>query len=73
MFETSDRGVRTPNLDLFTIAECAAILNVSRKLVSLWIRKGDLPALKLGPGQRLVRVRKGDLEAFIERQQYAPK
>ncbi len=54
------------NLELFTIAECAAILNVSRKLISNWIRTGALPAIRLGPGQRLLRVRKQDLEAFIE-------
>ncbi|HPD41646.1 MAG TPA: helix-turn-helix domain-containing protein [Anaerolineae bacterium] len=73
MFETPERKVRTANanLDLFTIAECAAILNVSRKLVSAWIHHGELPAIKLGSGQRLVRVRKTDLEAFIERNRIA--
>ncbi len=69
MLEVSDRSIRNPNLELFTIAECAAILNVSRKLVASWIHTGVLPAIKLGPGQRLVRIRKQDLEAFIGQQQ----
>ena len=55
-----------PTLELFNIAECAAILGVSRKLVSNWIRSGALPAIRLGPGQRLLRVRRQDLEAFID-------
>jgi excisionase family DNA binding protein len=52
-------------LQLFTITETAVILGVSRRLVSNWIQEGALPAIRLGPGQRLVRVNVGDLEAFI--------
>lgn len=55
-----------PALQLFTITETAIILGVSRRLVSNWIQEGVLPAIRLGPGQRLVRVTIGDLEAFIE-------
>jgi len=54
-----------PSLQLFTITETAVILGVSRRLVSNWIQEGALPAIRLGPGQRLVRVNIGDLEAFI--------
>ncbi len=54
-----------PSLQLFTITETAVILGVSRRLVSNWIQEGALPAIRLGPGQRLVRVNVGDLEAFI--------
>ena len=54
------------NLELFNVAECAAILGVSRKSVSNWIHSGALPAIRLGPGQRLLRVRRRDLEAFID-------
>jgi excisionase family DNA binding protein len=50
---------------LFTITETAIILGVSRRLVSYWIQEGALPAIRLGPGQRLVRVRVADLEAFL--------
>ena len=53
-------------LQMFTIAETAVILGVSRRLVSNWIQEGALPAIRLGPGQRLVRVNIGDLEAFID-------
>ena len=53
-------------LQMFTIAETAVILGVSRRLVSNWIQEGALPAIRLGPGQRLVRVTVGDLEAFID-------
>ena len=51
----------------FSIAEVAYILGVSRRLVSQWISDGVLPAVRLGPGQRLVRVRAEDLNAFLEK------
>jgi excisionase family DNA binding protein len=53
------------NLELLTLAETAAILKVSRKAVSTWIHDGALPAVKLGPGKRLIRVRRCDLEDFL--------
>lgn len=56
-----------PSLDLYTIGETAAILGVSRRSVSNWIHEQALPAIRLGPGQRLLRVRSRDLEAFIDR------
>jgi excisionase family DNA binding protein len=52
-------------LDLLTVAETAAILNVSQKTVSTWVHQGALSAVKLGPGKRLIRVRRCDLEDFI--------
>ena len=61
-----------PSLELFTVAEAASILGVSRKLVSSWIRQGALPAVRLGPGQRLLRIRRADLEAFIASGQVQP-
>ncbi len=54
-----------PSLEMFTVAETAAILGVSRRLVTNWIHTGALPVIRLGPGQRLLRVRRSDLEAFI--------
>lgn len=51
----------------FSIAEVAYILGVSRRLVSQWISDGVLPAVRLGPGQRLVRIRADDLNAFVEK------
>jgi excisionase family DNA binding protein len=62
-----DKGKElSANLQLLSIQETAAILDVSRKLVSKWIHSGALPAIRLGPGQRLIRIRQDDLEAFIE-------
>jgi excisionase family DNA binding protein len=60
------------SLELFTVAEAASILGVSRKLVGAWIRDGVLPAVRLGPGQRLLRIRRSDLEGFIARYQIVP-
>jgi excisionase family DNA binding protein len=55
----------SPTFELLTLAETAAILKVSRKAVSTWIHQGALPAVRLGPGKRLIRVRTSDLEDFI--------
>ena len=54
-----------PTFELLTLAETAAVLKVSRKAVSTWIHQGALPAVRLGPGKRLIRVRTSDLEDFI--------
>jgi excisionase family DNA binding protein len=58
---------RPETLDLYTVAETAAILNVSQKTVFEWVRNGDLPAARLGPGGRLIRIRRADLEDFVAR------
>jgi excisionase family DNA binding protein len=64
--EETDKRINMPStLELFTVAETAAILGVSRKSVSNWIHEGALPAVRLGPGQRLLRIRRTDLEAFV--------
>ncbi|HEY77162.1 MAG TPA: helix-turn-helix domain-containing protein [Thermoflexia bacterium] len=57
---------RPDSLDLYTVAETAAILGVSQKLVFTWIKQNILPAIRLGPGRRLIRIRRIDLERFIE-------
>ena len=54
------------HLQFFSIAEVAAILGVSRKLVHAWINEGRLPIFRLGQTHRLIRIRKCDLEQFIE-------
>jgi len=54
-------------LGFYTITETAIILAVSRKLVSTWIKDGTLPAIRLGPNQRLVRIRRVDLEEFVKK------
>jgi len=70
--QTNKLNITSPSLELFTVAETASILGVSRKLVSTWIRQGALPAIRLGPGQRLLRIRRADLEAFIASGQIQP-
>ena len=70
--QTGNSSTVPTTLELFTVAETAAILGVSRKLVSQWIRQGALPAIRLGPGQRLLRIRRVDLEAFIAQGQIHP-
>lgn len=58
----------TPStLDFYTVAETAVILGVSQRLVLSWIRAGVLPATRLGPGRRLIRIRRVDLEEFVEK------
>lgn len=59
-------------LEMFTMGEVASILGVSRKLIRTWISEGALPAIRLGPGQRLVRIRCRDLEEFIARYEIVP-
>ena len=58
------------SLKLYTVAETAAILSVSKKSIYNWIKQEALPALRLGPGQRYLRIRKIDLEAFINEQDF---
>jgi excisionase family DNA binding protein len=63
--QTEKPIVTSPVLDLLTMAETAAVLKVSRKAVSVWVNQGALPAVRLGPGKRLIRIRRTDLEDFI--------
>lgn len=60
------RPPRPDTLDFYTVTETAAILGVSAKLIFTWIKDEVLPVVRLGPGQRLIRIRRVDLEAFVE-------
>ena len=60
------RPPRPDTLDFYTVTETAAILGVSEKLVFSWIKDEVLPVIRLGPGRRLIRIRRVDLEAFVE-------
>lgn len=55
-----------PELQLFTTAEAAAILNVSLRTMQGWLKDGLLPYTSLGEGGRLVRIRSTDLTDFVE-------
>ena len=48
---------------LLTPEQVAKRLQVTERTVYGWLRRGGLPALKLG---RLWRIRPEDLEAFLE-------
>jgi excisionase family DNA binding protein len=56
-----------PTLQFFSASEVAIILGTSRKLVITWINNGDLPAFRMGPEGRVIRIRRQDLEAFIQK------
>lgn len=53
------------HLQLHTVDEVAAILGVSTRSIYDWIKAGALPAKRLGPGRRLIRISQADLEAFL--------
>ena len=51
--------------DLLTIAEAAAVINVSPQTVKFWVfRARSLPHVSVGP--RTCRIRRADLEALIQ-------
>lgn len=52
---------------LLTVEEVAELLRVSKKLVYEWVSDGDLRAKRLGPGGRLIRISKADLDAFVNK------
>ena len=60
----ADPPVRSPLVgQLFTTFEVARLFKVSQRTVQIWIRSGELPALRCG---RILRVRETDLAAFGE-------
>jgi excisionase family DNA binding protein len=54
------------SLQFYSLAEVGLILGVNKRLVLEWIHDGHLPVFRLGPGHRVMRVRKADLEKFID-------
>jgi excisionase family DNA binding protein len=51
-----------------TTTEAAALMRVSRQTISRWIREGQLPAKRIGVGQRSIyRVSQRDLAEFARR------
>ncbi len=54
------------HLQLHTVDEVAAILGVSTKSIYDWIKASALPAKRLGPGGRLIRITRADLETFLD-------
>ncbi len=62
----NNRDTIPTELQLYTTAEAAAILNVSLRTLQSWVREGSLPHVRLGDGGRLVRIKAQDLENFIQ-------
>lgn len=48
--------------DYYTVAEAAAVLDVSPSTVLRWIKAGRLPAQRVGP--KTLRIRKQDVESM---------
>ena len=55
------------HLSFYSPADLVRLLGVNIRTVRSWIRCGDLPHLRLGPGNHLIRVRHEDLEEFLNR------
>ncbi|GAB4396184.1 MAG: hypothetical protein OHK0052_17200 [Anaerolineales bacterium] len=55
-----------PSLQFFSVSEVAIILNVGDRLIRKWINAGILSVFRLGNESRLIRIRRQDLEAFIQ-------
>ena len=49
-----------------TVAEITQTLKVHEETVRRWIRSGQLPAVLLGSAKGGYRVRRGDLDRFVE-------
>lgn len=60
--KTSDANMR-----LLTADQVAEMLAVSRSTVWRWAGENQLPTVRLGAAQRLVRFRAQDVEALIHR------
>jgi excisionase family DNA binding protein len=53
-------------LQFFSTKEVAIILGTTTKTVSQWINEGKLRAFKAKDKTRLTRIRRQDLDAFID-------
>lgn len=61
---TDEHPVRSTLVgQLYTTDKVATLLRVSQRTVQVWIRAGELPAIRYG---RIIRVREADLAAFGE-------
>lgn len=65
-FPTCNDGTMAPSPRFLTLADVAEVLNTSSAQVYALVRRGDLPAIKIG-GRGQWRVESAQLEAYIER------
>lgn len=54
-----------------TVEEVAKLFRVAEETVRRWIRAGELPVLDLGGRKGGYRIKRADLDGFIE-QRYGP-
>ena len=52
--------------ELLTVPEVAAMLRLNEQTVRKWLRTGVLPGINLGSRQAGWRVRRADVERFLE-------
>ena len=63
---SKDKLLASADFQFFSVKEVAIILETSAKTIHEWIKDGKLPAFKVGHPTRLTRIRRQDLEVFIE-------
>lgn len=69
---TTSTNSQSPSYRAFySPADLVELLGVSIRTVRSWIRSGDLAHYRLGPGERLIRVRHEDLEEFLNRRYHS--
>ena len=52
--------------ELLTVTEVAALLKLNEQTVRKWLREGRLPGIYLGTRQAGWRVRRADVERFLD-------
>ena len=52
--------------ELLTVPEVAALLKLNEQTVRKWLREGRLPGISLGSRQAGWRVRRADIERFLD-------
>jgi excisionase family DNA binding protein len=57
---------------LLSLQECAELLQVSEATVRRLVRRGELPASKIGGETGPLRVAPADLRAYVERRRIIP-
>ena len=55
--------MESPMGQLYTVEEVAGFLRVTQRAVQVWIKRGELTAVRYG---RLLRIRQADLQSFGE-------
>jgi excisionase family DNA binding protein len=67
MAKKNDQTMEVPaSLQFYSVTEVALIMDVSKRMVHQWIGDRLLPAFRVSPQSRLMRIRRQDLEDFID-------